>query len=203
MTANLEQGTEAWMLARCGFFGASELGALMAKGEGKMRAGLIKQKAAERLSGVPQGWEGNASTESGHEQEPHGRRAYEAKAGVFVEQAGFCFHPTLKFAGASPDGLVDDDGGFEIKSHVRFITHLGAIESGKIPNAHLYQCQWGMACTGRKWWDYGHFCLQAPDHLRLHMFPRVMRDDALIATLEAALVVANDEVNAIVARYSR
>ena len=193
MSADLIQGSAEWVAARVGSFGASQLGALMAKGEGKTRASLIDQIVCERLSGEPQGWEGNDATESGHEQEPLGRRAYEELRGVFVETVGLIRHPALPCSHASPDGLVSDDGGFELKSHVKLVTHYRAIRAGMV-KAHLYQCQWGMACTGRSWWDYGHYCKQAPPHLRLFMFPRVMRDDALIAELFAAIKMADAEV---------
>lgn len=199
-TVELVQGSVEWLAARAGCFGASELGALMAKGEGKTRAKLIRQKAAERLTGKPQGWEGNAATESGHEQEPHAVLAYEALTNSFVSRVGLVKHARLANSHASPDGIVDGVRGLEIKSHVRFVTHLEAIE-GSMPTHHIYQVQWGMACTGLPEWDYGHYCHEAPEHLRLHLFPRVKRDDALIATLFAAVQQADAEVEAIVNKY--
>lgn len=203
MTEELIQGSPEWLLARCGSFGGSVMSALMAKGEGKTRAKLIRQLAAERLSGVPQGWGGNAATESGHEQEPHGRRAYEERMSCFVEEVGLIKHPRLPNAHASPDGrvMLDKPLGLEIKSHVKFVTHLDAIESA-MSKGHNLQCQWGMACTGYDAWDYGHYCHEAPEHLRLWMFPRVMRDSILIVDLERAVSEAELEVAAIVAKYS-
>lgn len=202
MSADLEQGTEAWRLARVGKFGASRLGDLLAKGEGKTRAKLILQLACERLSGVPQGWEGNDATAEGTRQEELARRAYEKRHNLFVEQVGFVPHPVIPNTGASPDGLVNTDGGLEIKSHVKFITHLEAIQAG-MAKRHLYQIQWGMACTGRTWWDYGHHCSEAPEHLRLFLFPRVFRDETIIATLAVAIREADAEVEAIVAKFRR
>lgn len=198
--ADLIQGSPEWLAARLGSWGGSELGALMAKGEGKTRAALIERKIAERLSGLPQGWEGNDATESGHEQEPLGRIAYEDLTGAFVEQVGLIVHPVYPFTHASPDGLVGADGGFEVKSHVRLVTHLKAIRSAT-PIGHVYQCQHGMSCTGRTWWDYGHYCRQAPENLRLFMFPRVRRDDRMIAQLIAAIHSAEQEVQEKVAEY--
>jgi predicted phage-related endonuclease len=202
MSADLIQGSPEWIAARLGSFGASALGALMAKGEGKTRAKYIDQLVCERLSGRPQGWEGNDATESGHAQEPLARRAYEMRTGAFVESVGLIRHPRLTFAHASPDGLVGDDGGLELKSHVKFVTHFAAIQGG-MSKAHQYQCQFGMACTGRNWWDYGHYCADAPEHLQLFMFPRVKRDDAVIADLVAAIEVAEQEVAAKVSQFSR
>jgi hypothetical protein len=202
MTEELVQGSPEWVAARLGSFGASMLGALMAKGEGKTRAKLIDQLACERLSGKPQGWEGNSATEAGHAQEPLARRAYGERHGVFVQQVGLIRHAALPFSHASPDGLVDEDGGLELKSHVKFMTHFAAIQAG-MSKAHVYQCQWGMACTGRSWWDYGHFCAEAPEHMRLHMFPRIQRDETIIATLAVAIRDAEVEVAAKVEQFSK
>lgn len=197
----LVQGSPEWLKARCGSFGASDMSSLMAKGEGKTRAKLIHRLACERLCGIPQGWEGNSATEDGHRQEPLARRAYENKTGAFVVPLGLVRHPALVRAHASPDGLVGENGGLEIKSHVKFRTHVEAIEA-KTAKGHEYQCQWGMACTGRKWWDYGHYCDEAPDHLKLFMFPRINRDEALIASLVVAIREAELEVAAKVAQYT-
>jgi hypothetical protein len=202
MTIELIQGSPEWLVARLGSFGASCLGELMAKGEGKTRAKLIDRIACERICGVSQGWEGNDATKSGNEQEPHAIRAYEALHNVFVEPVGIIRHPRLTRAHASPDALVGDTGGLEIKSHVKFVTHFNAIQAG-MAKAHQYQCQWGMACTGREWWDYGHYCHEAPEHKRLHMFPRIRRDDQLIATLFAAIELAEQEVQERIALYDR
>ena len=202
MTVELVQGSPEWIAARIGNFGASEVHKLVpTKGEGKGRAEYIHRLACERLSGKPQGWEGNAATEDGHRQEPLGRRAYEERTGAFVVTVGLIKHPRLATAHASPDGLVCEEGGLEVKSHVKFTTHLAALEAS-MPRAHLLQCQWGMACTGMKWWEYGHFCEEAPEHLRLFMFPRVVRDEALIAELEAAVEKAELEVLAKVRRWA-
>lgn len=202
MTTELIQGSPEWLAARLGSFGGSILGSIMAKGEGKTRAKAIRQLAAERICGRPQGFGGNEATEEGHRQEPLAVAAYTKRFNVFVEPVGLIRHPTLKNAHASPDGLIGDEGGLEIKSHVKFITHIEAI-SGNAKTAHVYQCQWGMACTGRLWWEYGHFCEEAPEHLRLFMFPRIERDNALIAQLVAAVQMAELEVQELVALWSQ
>ncbi len=197
----MEQGSDAWLLARVGSWGASEIGDLVpTKGEGKTRAKLIRRKAAERITGIPQGWGGNDATESGHEQEPHAVLAYEKQTHSFVQRVGLIKHPRLPNAHASPDGIVDGEIGLEIKSHVKFVTHLDAIEGG-VARGHMLQMQWGMACSGLPAWDYGHFCMEAPEGKRLFLFPRVVRDEALIAQLVAAVQMAEIEVAEIVNKY--
>lgn len=198
---NMEQGSPEWLAARLGSWGASEISDLMpTKGEGKTRAKLIRRKAAERISGFAQGWGGNEATESGHEQEPHAVLAYESLTNSFVQRIGLIKHPRLKNSHASPDGIVDGEIGLEIKSHVLLVTHLEAIESG-VPRGHQIQVQWGMACSGLPAWDYAHFCMQAPEGKRLFVFPRVMRDDAIIAAAHAAVEMAEIEVEEIVRKF--
>lgn len=198
--AELVQGSPEYFAARIGSFGASRLGNLMAKGQGKTRAAYVLEIVAERLSGQPSGWEGNDDTDEGKISEPLARRAYEELRNVFVQQIGLIRHPVLTYSHASPDGLLEDRG-LEIKSHVRFITHLKAIEA-PISAAHNYQCQWGMACSGLALWDCGHFCLAAPEHLRLHV-REIKRDERVIAELKVEIERAEAEVVAMVARYSK
>lgn len=201
MSAELEQGSEAWKLARLGKITASRLGDLMAKGQGKTRASYILELVAERLTGIPCGFEGNADTEFGNEQEPHARRAYEAVKAAFVQRVGFLPHPKFPTSGASPDGLVlEHRRGLELKSHRKPITHLKAIE-GEIPRDHLYQCQWGMDCAGYEEWDYANWCPFMPEHLRLHV-RTVKRDNGVLAQLRVAVEEAEAEIAATLKRWS-
>ena len=195
------QGSDEWKLAKLGKFSASRLGDLTAKGQGKTRAGYILEIVAERLSGMSCGFEGNADTEFGTEQEPISRRFYEDQFSCFVEQVGFVPHPALATAGASPDGIILDVRGLELKAHRKPITHLKAIE-GEIPKDHLYQCQFGMSCTGLPEWHYGNWCPFMPDHLKLHI-RTVKRDDSIIAELVVAIRDAEIEAAALVAKYMK
>jgi hypothetical protein len=65
-----------------------------------------------------------------------------------VEACGFIKHPTIKWVGVSPDGLIDDDGGFESKSPFNSVNHLYTLLDG-MPEEHMAQCQGGMWVTGR------------------------------------------------------
>ena len=132
----------------------------------------------------------------GKQTEPFARAAYEAHTGSKIELVGFVEHPTVPMSGSSPDGLVGDDGGVEIKAP-NTKTHLETVRKGIIPRAHLPQLKWNMACTGRKYWDFvsfdpraeeeQYFCrrLEAdPDELRameMGVFAFVMELESRVA----------------------
>lgn len=194
----IAQGSPEWHQQRLGKVTASRIKDVMAKGRGSSesltRDKYLVELVAERLSGQPAGFEGNASTEFGNEQEPHARAAYEASTGFLVTPAEFVPHPEIEDSGASPDGYVGTDGLIEIKSHISAIHHVYVLR-GSIPQAHVDQMQWQLACTGRKWCDYASWCPFMPEGLRLRVH-RVERDDARIADIAFAVRKMIDDVAA-------
>ena len=191
----MEQRTPEWFAARCGKVTASRVADVIAKtktGWGASRANLMADLIVERLTGQPASAFINAAMEWGTEQEPHARAAYSARTGELVEEVGFVPHPTIDAAGASPDGLVGDDGLVEFKCP-NTATHLDTLLAGAVPGKHAAQLQWQMACTGRKWCDFVSFDPRVPEHLRMFV-RRVERDDALIAGLEADVTVFLEEL---------
>ena len=182
----MEQRTTEWHTARLGKVTASRVAdviAKTAKGYGASRANLMADLIVERLTGQPASTFTNAHMEWGTEQEPHARAAYSARTGELVEEVGFIQHPRLEHAGASPDGLVGDEGLVEFKCPATS-THLDTLLAGEVPSKHLAQIQWQMACTGRKWCDFVSYDPRLPEHLRMFV-KRIPRDDKRIAELEA------------------
>ena len=105
-------------------------------------------------------------------------------------------HPTIAMSGASPDGLIDDDGLIEIKCP-NSATHIKTMLSGKPDGKYITQMMWQMACTGRQWCDFASFDPRFHAHLQLFV-KRIDRDDALIAELEASVSEFLAEVVAMV-----
>jgi predicted phage-related endonuclease len=118
----------------------------------------------------------------GTETEPLARAAYEAHADVLVDEVAMINHPSIEAAGASPDGLVGDDGQLEIKCP-NTATHIDTLLSQTVPGKYNTQMQWQMACTGRQWCDFVSFDPRMSDGLQLFV-KRVQRDAAYIAMLE-------------------
>lgn len=200
----IAQGSAEWFAQRAGKVTASRVADVIAKtktGWGASRANYAAQLVAERLTGNVEPTFTNAAMQWGTDKEPEAREAYEFHAGVFVDQVGMIDHPKIAMTGASPDGLVGDDGLVEIKCP-NTATHIETLLSGKVPAKYVTQMAWQMACTGRAWCDFVSFDPRMPEHMRLFV-QRVDRDDALIAALEAEVSAFLAEVSDTVASLSR
>jgi putative phage-type endonuclease len=138
------QGSPEWFAQRLGKVTASRIKDVMAKGktgEATTRATYRAQLVAERLSGkVAEGFT-TASMKWGTDCEPLARAAYEAETGNLVTEVAMIEHPTIKMAGASPDGLIGKEGGIEVKCP-ETKTHIDTILSDKAPSEYVLQMQW-------------------------------------------------------------
>jgi putative phage-type endonuclease len=187
----MQQGTDAWHEIRCGKVTASRVADIVAKtktGHSASRTNYMAQLVCERLTKTQAESFTNAAMEHGITQEPFARAAYEAAQGVMVEEVGFVRHPTIEWAGASPDGLVggEGEGLVEIKCP-NTLTMIETLLSQKVPGKYFAQMQFQMACTGRKWCDYVVFDPRMPAKAQLFV-KRVDRDDTYIAEIEAEIV---------------
>ena len=188
------QGTPEWLAERAGKVTASMVSAVLAKPETAGYRDYQAQLVAEILTGKPQGSDyTNAAMQFGTEMEPLARSAYEAKTGFSVDEVGFCQHPTIERAGASPDGLVGNSGLVEIKCP-KVATHLAYLIAGVVPAGYKNQMLWQMACTGRDWCDFASFRPDLPEHLQLFIV-RFKRDPERIKELETAVVAFLDSVD--------
>ena len=179
------QGSPEWFAARLGKVTASKVSDVVAKtksGWGASRANYMAALIAERLTQTPADSFSNAAMQWGTEQEPLARVAYEFFTGRDVEQVGFVDHPSIPMTGASPDGLVGEDGLVEIKCP-NTATHIDTLLDGKVPGKYVIQMQWQMACTGRQWCDFVSFDPRMPEEMRLWI-QRVDRDGPHIELLE-------------------
>ena len=185
----IEQRTEEWFAARLGKVTASRVADVIAKtktGYSASRENYMAQLVVERLTQTKAESYTSAAMMHGVEQEPFARAAYEAAQGVMVEEVGFVPHPSIEWAGASPDGLVGEDGCVEIKCP-NTATMIETLLSQKVPGKYITQMQFQMACTGRKWCDYVSFDPRMPAKAQMFV-RRVDRDDEYIAEIEAEIV---------------
>ena len=191
------QGSPEWHAARLGKITASRVVDVMARtkaGWGASRANYAAELIAERLTGNSAPSFTNDAMRWGTDTEPYAREAYARKFGVDVYEIGFVDHPEVAMSGASPDGLVGDDGLIEIKCP-NTATHLDTLLSGNVPGKYLTQMQFQMACTGRSWNDYVSFDPRLPLNMQLFV-QRVPRDVGLILELETEVSAFHDEIEA-------
>jgi putative phage-type endonuclease len=185
----MEQGTEEWFNIRIGKVTASRVADVLAKtktGYSTTRDNYMAQLVCERLTGQKGESFTNAAMQHGTETEPLARAAYEARYDVLVDEVGFVPHPTIEMSGASPDGLVGDDGLIEIKCP-NTATHIETLLSESVPNKYYTQMQFQIACTGRKWCDFVSFDNRLPTELQMFV-KRVPRDDMYIKLIEDEIV---------------
>jgi putative phage-type endonuclease len=205
MTETL-QGTPEWHLARLGKVTASRVADVVARtknGYGASRANYMTELIAERLTGTPAPDYVSAAMQWGLDREPEARIAYELFYGYEVAPVGFIDHPSIAMCGASPDGLIGDDGLVEFKCP-NTATHIDALLGATIEKKYLLQMQWQMACTGRRWCDYVSYDPRLPTEMQL-LVQRVVRDDKLIEELSGEIVgflrELDEKLAALKARY--
>lgn len=187
----LEQRTDAWYQARIGKVTASRISKLNAKpAKGKALNALELELLTERITGQAVDNFTSPAMQWGIDTEPLARQAYELQYFCTVMEIGLIDHPTIAMCGASPDGLVGDDGLIEIKCP-NTTTHISTLVSDEVPCEYIPQMQWQMACTGRKWCDFVSFDPRLTD--KPLFIKRVYRDDKKIAELEQLVIDWNDK----------
>ena len=189
MIEMIEQRSDAWFEARIGKVTASKVADVIAKtqsGFAASRANYMAQLVCERLTGQREEFFISGAMQHGTDTEPLARAAYESLKDVLVDEVGFVPHPTIEMAGASPDGLVGDDGLLEIKCP-NTATHIDTLLTQTVPSKYNTQMQFQMACTGRLWCDFVSFDNRLPEELQLFV-KRVPRDDVFIKQTEDAIV---------------
>lgn len=181
----VEQGSEEWHQARLGRATASRFGDIMAKiktGEAAQRKNYRAELVAERLTGERVDFFKSSAMVWGTETEPLARLRYSLITGNDAEECGFFAH-TEMLTGASPDGLIGDNGTLEIKCP-NTATHIETLRKQTVPYQYYWQVMGQLWITGREWCDFVSFDPRLPDNAQFFM-TRVMRDDVKIKELES------------------
>lgn len=154
----MEQRTAEWFEARKGMITASNVGAIRGHDPYRGPDDVMRAMVREYHGADPE-FQGNCATEWGTQMEDTAKAAYTMETGQAIEEAGFlrAHHPA--WLGASPDGLVDDDGMTEIKCPYGLRNYdadsleFKGIGPGIQP--HYYdQMQVQMFVAGRQWCDF-------------------------------------------------
>lgn len=212
MTLELLQGSEAWRHARCGKVTASRVADVVAKtkaGWGASRKNYRAELVVERLTGKPKVHFASAAMQRGTELEPYARQYYEITRGVTVATVGFVPHPKIAMTGASPDGLIDNDGGVEIKCPLE-AAHIETLKTEKLSDEYFKQIVWNLAChPERQWWEYVSYNPDLPPEMQFFT-KRIYRASEgvheCLTDLEREVPIflkeVEDEVAALCAKYS-
>jgi putative phage-type endonuclease len=197
---SMDQRSAEWFAARLGKATASKIADIMAttkSGYSTSRANYAAQLICERLTGAPTESFSNAAMAWGTEKEPEARDAYRIYRLCEVTEVGFVDHPTIPMSGASPDGLVGDDGLVEIKAP-NTATHIETLRTKAVPSKYVKQMMWQMACTDRQWCDFASYDPRMPEEMRLIVI-RLHRCAESVAEMEAEVAKFLAEVDEAVA----
>lgn len=158
--ADLYQGTDEWIAARCGMLTASEMSLILtptlkaAKNE-KERAHLY-ELLAQRITGFVEPRYVSDDMLRGRDDEVEALTLY-AKHYAETETVGFITNDRWGFTlGYSPDALVGSDGLVECKSRrqkYQVETFLVHVVEDTIPAEYVLQIQTGLLVAERSWCD--------------------------------------------------
>jgi hypothetical protein len=185
-----EQGTPEWLAARLGKPSASLFSRVITM-TGKPSAsadGYINQLLGERLTGKSEPHYTSEAMILGTEREPLARADYEFISGNKVNEVGFILDDSESY-GCSPDGLIGEDGGLEIKCPAQ-TTQAGYWRDKQSGVKKYYQqiqgCMW---VTDRKWWDFFSYHPDMP-----HVLVRVERNEEYIEKLSEQVLLATTTI---------
>lgn len=155
------QGSLSWLELRAGKVTASEIGELITP-QGKPRTGERPQKylhlkLAEHMLGGPlPSIGGSFAMEQGSIREQDAIPWFEMETGLEVCKVGFIETDDGR-AGCSPDGLIGDAIGIEVKCP-QANTHVKYLLDWDLPDQYVMQVQFSMLVTGRKEWKFLSYC---------------------------------------------
>lgn len=182
---DMEQGSVEWSLVRMGIPTASNFDRILTP-TGKpsaQAADYLRDLIAERMLGAPIDAPKTAWMQRGNELEGEAICFYEFERDVAIERVGFLMDDAGT-RGASPDGMVGDDGLVEIKCPSPSV-HVGYLLGRGVDKAYFSQIQGQLLVSGRAWTDIVSY------HPLVHRLPpaivRVERDEDYIAKLSVAL----------------
>jgi hypothetical protein len=196
-----DQGSPEWLAARAGIPTSSEFHTVMAVGPkgGKSltRVAYLNKLVGEIITGEPMVNFVSSDMERGKLMEDEARDLYCFTRDVEPIRVGFIRNGDK---GASPDSLIDANGGLEIKSAAPHI-QVARLLSDEVPSEHVAQVQGNLWIAEREWWDFTSYCPKMPIFVK-----RVYRDEDYIKKLALAVDLFNVELRQTVEyiqRYGR
>ena len=148
------QLSDEWFTAKIGIPSASHAKEIL-RVDGKPSKSAIvyaRKLAHEIVTGKKLDTYQSFDMQRGIENEPTARSLYEYLYDVEVKQVGLCYRDDKKLFSCSPDGLIGDDGGIEIKDAKPEIFQ-ERLENGWKLSEHFQQIQSSLWATGRTWWN--------------------------------------------------
>ena len=150
-----EQGSDEWFKEKLGKPSASNASKILTN-EGKpskQRDGYLHELVAESITGEMVETYKNNNMEEGSQREDESRNFYELIHGVEVRQVGVIYKDKSKEILCSPDGIVNDSRGVEMKNPLPK-TQVKYLLAGILPSEYYSQVQFSLYVTGFESWDF-------------------------------------------------
>lgn len=192
-----EQGSQTWLDARAGIVTASDFDALISP-LGKVRAGdgvksYLAKKVAEAWQGGPLLEYNSWDMDNGSILEGEARPWAEIRLGCEIQKVGFITTDDGK-VGCSPDGLIGDNCGIEIKCP-KVETQVGYLLNGELPSDYVAQVQGSMFVTGYDTWKFLSYRRRFPN-----LVLTIERDEKFQSALSEAIGAFLDKFQKSMAR---
>lgn len=189
-----EQRTEEWFKVKAGVISAGSMDKVVtSKGlPSKSCDKYLMQLAGERIVGYREDGYSNATMQRGTELEGEARDYFKLVQGKDIQEVGFIFKDEQRTVGCSPDGLIGEDEGIEIKCPI-LSTQVEYLLAQKLPTKYVQQVQGSMYVTGRKvWWFISYYPGLDPLLLKIERdegFIEKLHKEVETATLELAMMI--------------
>ncbi len=193
ITHDMEQGSPEWHEIKLGKFSGSFIDGLFSAPSTLKYRHAINRPVFERLTGKRPEDYTNSWMQRGINMEPEARLAYELETFNKVEEVGFI--ELNEWVGCSPDGLIGDSGGLEIKC-TKWSTHMHYLTKKELPKIYFWQVHSLMWIADLEWVDFVSYHPDLP--IFIH---RVMRDEKVINTLRHKLEESIDKAEKLYYEY--
>lgn len=189
---NIVQGELDWLKLHLGRVTASQLDQLLTPEwelkKGEMPRTFAYKKAAELWRNAPILSTGSWATEQGQMREDEAIAFAALEYGYRITKMGFC-ESDDSLCGCSPDGLIGENSGIEMKSpeppnHVKYVCE------GRLPKDYAAQVHGSMFVTGRPEWVFFSYHRGFPP---FHLV--VKRDEEIIIKIGEAVTMFHRLLN--------
>lgn len=168
------QYSEEYWQTRRGIPTASNFGRIITPKKMQLSAGAddyIAELIADKVANVTPFSTDRPMTREmadGTNREPEARQWYAMQADADVREVGFLLTDCGRF-GCSPDGLIGEDGGLELKCPT-LKTQVKYLLDGGLPDEYKAQVHGSLIVSGRKWWEFVSYAPGLPP-LLIRVYP--------------------------------
>lgn len=153
-----QQGSEAWLALKLGVLSASNAHKIVPKsrgnGDGRYTylCELVAQVCTSQMNEVT-----SIEMQWGKDNEDAARATYELSTGNKITELPFVFKDESFREGCSPDGILNDKKGIEIKCPYNTVHFIKFLDGDKIKEEYHWQAQYTMRVMDAGEWEFVQF----------------------------------------------